>query len=1153
MATSCRPNICRRDVGVNILLSILGFLGLMAAGSSSGTKESESNLPVPDTDPDPDTNPDTDPDPDTNPDPNPAPLDTVSVFLINTQTDEVIMQLTEGAKISGDLVGNPNLSVIYLPETGTEIGSVTFNFANGAVVRTESNEPYALFGDANGGDILASPEAMFDDAGNFSLSVEVFEGENGSGATLAAQDISFVVEEPTVVEEPEEPEQPEEPEEPEQPEEPEEPEQPEEPEEPEQPEEPEGPEQPGGGSDDDDSGDVVTADSFVEAMAGRVTTLAPDSDDVASVRIVNDVDHGNITVNPDNTMALVMTMSDFTGSTDFSYEVTHTDGSTTTYNVALDVTPGAQDQGWGTGESHYTLATDENDKVIIEHGENHHKVYVSGSDDALSVADIAAREGLNASQIDGSWLANSQYGQSEDLALDEDAGSMLWNEVTPRYSTTSNWLLLERGYEYGTIGEDQFNPGTQIFVPRGATGESELNPIYIGAWGEGDRPELTSDYSQLVNPVGNIVFQDIHFSGGAGVLWTENLMFDNIEVTGGGMAIEISEGVTIRNSEIYDNFLNDPLNGSSWELDRIQGLYVGGVDGLLLDGNFFDHNGWAPDYDGSADAGLPPNKFNHNMYLQDDLLDVTLRDTITMRASSFGAGLRSGGFIEDNAFIDNNAGLSFDGGDYNNSGAKGQYSLVNGNVITSAGHKDAEEIGALSWGLNDNGEMTTLVDNIIAHLADPNNASEQNEKWDSGDALQLRKDPYFNDTIVYNWQGSDGKPSQDENVDGLNTNVLDQTTIQQFTAALLGNNNATIGDLADYLRDNSDGEFEGIVDADLIIRFFQTGFGIAPDLRATETTLRFIPDDLGDGVRWDNRLNWDTEDLPGTQDGDSVDLGGNHVVFGSNATIDTLDLGDDGYLNVYGGRLTAEGGITGDDGGKINIEGAGQLWINGSDADDLSIDVNGGRFLNSGDVTEADLTVSGGQTILAKDGGTFGVSDSKTLAIFDAAAKVGFDDDDGDQAILALDDGATLAFKADNGDLGTIEEFRSGAFGDNPDVNSGIQLGDSTLSIDLAGLSASDGAAFTLMSADEIAGIFSEANIEGLGGRNANIVIDYEADTVTLELSSGNGAISIDTVGQEDDVSDGQEALWAALTSGQGVFAETNDVDEEDDLLDAAA
>ena len=202
-------------------------------------------------------------------------------------------------------------------------------------------------------------------------------------------------------------------------------------------------------SEGDGGGTVPLAhDGGVDVIAGRVATIAPEGDDVASVRILSGVDHGKVTVNPDNSMALVMTLSDYTDAERFTYEVTHSDGSTSTYEVDLNVVEGPQQAGWATGEYHYMLETDENDRVIVEHGDNHVKVHISGAEDALTLADIARLEGLSVSEVDGAWLAaHGGYGQSEGLALAEDAGMALWREVTPRHSETSNWLLFESGYE----------------------------------------------------------------------------------------------------------------------------------------------------------------------------------------------------------------------------------------------------------------------------------------------------------------------------------------------------------------------------------------------------------------------------------------------------------------------------------------------------------------------------------------------------------------------------------------------------------------------------------------------------------------------------------------------------------------------------------
>ena len=887
---------------------------------------------------------------------------------------------------------------------------------------------------------------------------------------------------------------------------------------------------------------TVISDGTTEVMAGRVATLQA-SGDVIDVRIVSGVDHGTVTVNPDNTFALVMTQSDFVGSQSFTYEATHSDGSTSLHEVGLDVTPGLQGAGWGSGESHYMLATDENDKVIVEAGENHTKVYLSGSNEALSLSEIATMEGMSASEITGEWLAShGGYGQSEGMALDAEAGMLLWNAVTPENEATSNWMLFERGYAYDF--------GDRWDIKQ--TGEGELNPLYFGAWGEGERPEIQS-MIQMIWHNDNLVFQDIHLSARLRVIDVDNVILDNIKSTLDQVDFQNGEGITIRNSEILDHYQQEPSGTDgiwSGHEAREQGIYIGGIDGLLLEGNLFDHNGWEDGYDpdGSLDSGQPPSMWSHNIYIDNNNLDVTIRDTISMRASSYAMGVRSGGFLEDNVVMDSNAAISFDGGGWREDGYIGNYSLLLDNLVTSGGHRESIiNHGAMTYGLHDKGQLTTMVDNIVTHLADPNNAQEQAEKDTHHSGFET-ENAYYNDTIVYNW----GDYTDDRNVDGLDTNALNQTTIQLFTAQLLGDPNATIADLADYLRNQADGAFDNVVDADLIIRFFQEGFGIAPDIREIDATLRFVPNDLGDGIRWDNRLNWDTEDLPGLYGTDSADLGGNHVVFGTNATIDTLDMGPGGALSVYGGRLTLNGGLTGDDSGSLHLEGAGQVWTNGSDAVDLDVTVDGGRFANTGVMQNTSLSATDGQAILATGGAEFDLAAGETLAL-ESDAKVGFDGEDGDLAILDMHEGATLAFSAQDGDLGSIEEFRSGAMGDTPDVQSGIDLGNGTLQIDLSGLNAEAGTAFTLMDVDEIVGIFDDAIVGGLGARDATILVDYESDSVTLELNAGSGGVSVQTVGTQTDVTEGSESLWDALTAGQGTTSETLAAivaGDEDDITD---
>jgi hypothetical protein len=232
------------------------------------------------------------------------------------------------------------------------------------------------------------------------------------------------------------------------------------------------------------SGDAISV------VTGRVTTLAPPDGDIASIRIVNQPQDGHVSVNPDNTIALVMTNTQATGSMSFSYEVTRADGSTSLHSTPLQVTDGPQAAGWATGEAHYMLETDANGDLVIEHGDNHRVVYVSASDNALSLADIARLEGRTVDEITGTWLAaNPKYGASEKMALAEDAGSALWQTIS-RGRETSNWLLLERGHTYDSIGQ---------LVHKEAWGESEIHPLYIGAWGDGTKPEVTQLRTTSVN------------------------------------------------------------------------------------------------------------------------------------------------------------------------------------------------------------------------------------------------------------------------------------------------------------------------------------------------------------------------------------------------------------------------------------------------------------------------------------------------------------------------------------------------------------------------------------------------------------------------------------------------------------------------------
>lgn len=898
----------------------------------------------------------------------------------------------------------------------------------------------------------------------------------------------------------------------------------------------------------------TTLENGISVAGGRVTTLnLENADNIESVQIINGPGAGNLTVNPDNTLALVMSgQPGFSGTVNFSYEVTYADGTSETISNSVGVSPTTQAAGWGAGDF-YMLDTDSAGDLIIETGDNSREVYISGSNNALSLSDIATLEGLDISQITDTWLAaNPGYGGSEGMALDTEAGMLLWDGVTGSGSTpSSNWLLFENGYDYDA---NLFSDGVE--------GEDPLHPIHITSYGEGERAIINLRPFAIGESLQNVVFSNLKFADGFTALDSSNVILDNVEITDDNETALIvqslsgvSENFTIRDSAIVDAYYTSPPDGSgSWAANPyMAGAYIDSTDGVLIEGNLFDHNGWAPDYreDLSAEGGQPPQMFNHNLYLQWNTTDVTLRDNIIMQGASFGAQARGGAFIEDNLFLDNNIGVTFVGGDHNGHGPVGNFSLVTDNVITSAGNRSGDPAaeGAVASGIRaNNGEQSTMIDNIIAHLADPNNPVEQAEKEYSTGALHNNKTPFYDDTIVHNWIGSAPDSDQNEtgvNTDNLDTSVLDATTIQIFTQQLLGDPNATIADLAIFLRAQANGTLDNYVDADLIIDFFQVGFGLSVEDRVTSETLRFVPDDLGDGIRWDNRMNWTTDDLPGSIAGDSVDLGGNWVNYGGTTTIENLDFGSGGELTVGYGRLTVEGNTqAGENGASLNIFNAGQVWMNGyADTDLLEIDVAGGRFVNTGFMDgNTTLTISDGQSVLASDGATYDIGAGSSISVDGSGASVGFDGALGDTGVLRLEEGGTLSFSADSEGFATIEEFRTGAMGDNPNIASGVNLGLGSLEIDITALNGSAGT-YDLIAVDEMIGELSDINLIGLAGnQDAHLVIDYTTDTLSVQLTApgqGNGSITLATEGEETDMDSADAAaLWEALTAGHDTLSD---------------
>src|SRR6185369_12205104 len=139
-----------------------------------------------------------------------------------------------------------------------------------------------------------------------------------------------------------------------------------------------------------------------------------------------------------------------------------------------------------------------------------------------------------------------------------------------------------------------------------------------------------------------------------------------------------------RRSVVVDSYAIHDIGGHS------QGLYCYAVDGLLIEENVFDHNGWNENVPG-AGADI----YSHNLYIDNDNTGVIVRGNIIANASSHGMQLRPGGTVVNNLFVRDSIALSVGGG--NNPDPGGVTATVRGNVIMDGKNIDAAT--PRGWGM----------------------------------------------------------------------------------------------------------------------------------------------------------------------------------------------------------------------------------------------------------------------------------------------------------------------------------------------------------------------------------------------------------------------------------------------------------------------
>lgn len=302
-----------------------------------------------------------------------------------------------------------------------------------------------------------------------------------------------------------------------------------------------------------------------------------------------------------------------------------------------------------------------------------------------------------------------------------------------------DWLLLKKG--------DVFDESVGNWT---TVGRSLGQPQLLGSYGTGARPLIRSGGHQGISGNGGgsrrwLAVVGLHFrgrdnapnsapSGFSFLTPVEGFLIEDclVERYQVGIVIDGFDGrfrdVRLRRNIVVDNY---SVSGSHSE-----GTYLSRIDGLLLEENLFDHNGWLP---GVANA-TGPTIYRHNIYIQRDCTNCTLRDNIVLNAASHGAQMRSAGTATGNVFARNSISLMI-GGDTTTG-----YALeaeCRENVFLEG--KDIDATLPRGWGLEiQDVQGGIFSDNLIA------NATQANFPY----AMQFKntiRDVSIIGNLIYNW------------------------------------------------------------------------------------------------------------------------------------------------------------------------------------------------------------------------------------------------------------------------------------------------------------------------------------------------------------------------------------------------------------------
>jgi hypothetical protein len=265
-------------------------------------------------------------------------------------------------------------------------------------------------------------------------------------------------------------------------------------------------------------------------------------------------------------------------------------------------------------------------------------VYVSSSEGS------DANDGLSSATPKATW-----WGPSGAQSL-----------IRPGYP---DWMLLKRGdvwtevidAHYISLQGGRSASEKMVLSSYGtSTARPHVRSTQVRVWGAGERSHVaivgihlerlteslgTYDPNNYNYPVG-ITIQPNH---GTDFLVEDCLVEKyaiNVEVHPSDETYDSVTDVRIRGNVLVDAYASGAVHA--------QGIYAQNVDGILVEGNVLDHNGWSETV---PDAGM--TIFNHNIYVNQNCANFTFRQNITSRASAQGMPSGICKLNEDNLYLSN--------------------------------------------------------------------------------------------------------------------------------------------------------------------------------------------------------------------------------------------------------------------------------------------------------------------------------------------------------------------------------------------------------------------------------------------------------------------------------------------------------------------